>query len=1071
MDSVRGCLLLVAELVFMGKEDRNCIPRHLVSLVEDFDYWNDYQWGEYMWVKFYKRTVNVAAKHRAFLLDKKKQNPDYYPTYNLYGFPLAFKIWILESYPNSRKWWSKKDNVLPRALAWSNVFKFGKNDYNGLLGPDSNPNLKLYATPVEQQTKWFKASIEYINGLVDMNVSEDDIGGDVSNNSFDLNDNAVSDKQDQQDKQPSLADVLYELRALRKEVALIKVDDARIAKLERFMNDNFIPCNDRSKGNHNAVNPGLTTSANHPLSTCSRHVVDNPEVACAGTGIHNPARNNDSRNSNHNVVYKGLSCSANDHMSSCFSPEMPNDEVVVAGTAIHNADEMYDSPNCVTDNDVNERIGVSSNYSMSNTSCPEMHNAKVLVAGMGIDKVDENIYNPNANDNDVNQGIAVSFNAHMSNSSGHDMPNVVVVVACMGIDKPDGHNDNPNANDNDVNQGIDPMSTCFGPDMHLAEVVVAGMEIDKGDEHIHIPTASDNDVNLAKSVSVNDLMVLAICSMGFQNEVAPNAVYEGNVVSAKEGGLDVLIQVICDSMGIDKADGYSQREPSTLNALIEGFDSQNNNPGIDFLQHDDHVDCSVAKPNDHPSVNKARGQKKRKKSDMKTNYVLRSAKERKKRLAMVLESPFGQQPPTTPVPPKRISRSVNCDFILPPDFEEDVSGQPKMRSINELMTMEVFVEQLSRPQNCKKDKVSLPDGLAEYLQMKDPPNYRFPWGYRDIPVDREFWLVLAYLDKSKQGWLKDSLNEHRVLHSKGIAVERYEITYKFLTIIEQADLYGDCDSTAFFFNYGVRKSVNDVFYLTYNHGRLGYMIYVDANLIHTPALANLLVSNLKPVGYERVFGDSGDSYKHYLLVSFDMINHRFQEIAIPNLLMRGLDSPLYVSKLRNSLVLSGNIPTPAYYVFVCCQLSINGGSITSFPAIMTMPTHHFTKLMGFNNQDEPIVEVATVDVMGHRVQVYMENSQSFEYVDIQGNAGSFFVDLWTGGLMCYVDLAKNADTAHYNSFYWIDPELTNPWYMTQIFEMYLTLNPDERHLYHNQITAQNQLKNSQNEFDVYQQDM
>ncbi|GJZ03966.1 F-box domain containing protein [Tanacetum coccineum] len=311
------------------------------------------------------------------------------------------------------------------------------------------------------------------------------------------------------------------------------------------------------------------------------------------------------------------------------------------------------------------------------------------------------------------------------------------------------------------------------------------------------------------------------------------------------------------------------------------------------------------------------------------------------------------------------------------------------------------------------------------------------------------------------------------------------------------------DSATFFFNYGVRKSMNDVFYLTYNHGRLGYMIYVGANLIHTPALTNLHVSNLKPVGtsngilyfsygnnmmicianpsiekkvevfvptsepdgskillgfgvrpdnldptvlkisypsssegnwsvhvftlsalrwyqldmnhlprgsirfkrstqavvgeyiywvgYERIFGDSGDSYKHYLLVSFDMINHRFQEIAIPNLLMRGLDSPLYVSKLRNSLVLSGNIPTPAYYVFVCCQLSINGGSITSFSAIMTMPTHHFTKLLGFNNQDKPIVEAATADVMGHRVQVYMENSQSFEYVDIQGNAGSFFV--------------------------------------------------------------------------------
>ncbi|GKE29864.1 hypothetical protein Tco_1445248 [Tanacetum coccineum] len=64
-----------------------------------------------------------------------------------------------------------------------------------------------------------------------------------------------------------------------------------------------------------------------------------------------------------------------------------------------------------------------------------------------------------------------------------------------------------------------------------------------------------------------------------------------------------------------------------------------------------------------------------------------------------------------------------------------------------------------------------------------------------------------------------------------------------------------------------------------------------------------------------------------------------------------------------------------------------------------------------------------------------------------------------------------AGTTHCNSFYWIDPELTNPWYKTQMFEIYLTLNPKERHLYHNQITAQNQLENLQNEFEVYQHDM
>ncbi|GKA86186.1 hypothetical protein Tco_0807897, partial [Tanacetum coccineum] len=64
-----------------------------------------------------------------------------------------------------------------------------------------------------------------------------------------------------------------------------------------------------------------------------------------------------------------------------------------------------------------------------------------------------------------------------------------------------------------------------------------------------------------------------------------------------------------------------------------------------------------------------------------------------------------------------------------------------------------------------------------------------------------------------------------------------------------------------------------------------------------------------------------------------------------------------------------------------------------------------------------------------------------------------------------------AGTTRCNSFYWIDPELTNPWYKTQMFEIYLTLNPEERHLYHNQITAQNQLENLQNEFEVYQHDM
>nr|GEZ61489.1 hypothetical protein [Tanacetum cinerariifolium] len=58
----------------------------------------------------------------------------------------------------------------------------------------------------------------------------------------------------------------------------------------------------------------------------------------------------------------------------------------------------------------------------------------------------------------------------------------------------------------------------------------------------------------------------------------------------------------------------------------------------------------------------------RKKCGIERNYVLRSVKVRKKRLAMSLDSLFGQQATTTPAPPKTISMSVNGDFIVPPSF-------------------------------------------------------------------------------------------------------------------------------------------------------------------------------------------------------------------------------------------------------------------------------------------------------------------------------------------------------------------------------------------------------------------
>nr|GEU89157.1 phospholipase-like protein [Tanacetum cinerariifolium] len=119
-DTVRLCPLIASELVFMGKEKRNFLMKHLKWLVDDFDAWNAFPWD----------------------MD--------------FG-----------ELPNSKKWWSKKANVIPHGLAWSNVKKFEKSDYYCILGSLSNPNVALISSPEEMRHAWFMATIGYIKGLVD----------------------------------------------------------------------------------------------------------------------------------------------------------------------------------------------------------------------------------------------------------------------------------------------------------------------------------------------------------------------------------------------------------------------------------------------------------------------------------------------------------------------------------------------------------------------------------------------------------------------------------------------------------------------------------------------------------------------------------------------------------------------------------------------------------------------------------------------------------------------------------------------------------------------------------------
>ncbi|GKC62210.1 phospholipase-like protein [Tanacetum coccineum] len=110
---------------------------------------------------------------------------------------------------------------------------------------------------------------------------------------------------------------------------------------------------------------------------------------------------------------------------------------------------------------------------------------------------------------------------------------------------------------------------------------------------------------------------------------------------------------------------------------------------------------------------------------------------------------------TTRVPKKRKSRFMKTEVNMTPFDLEDISGQPRIWSMNDIMTHEPFVENLSRPDDCKSDKVTVPEHMCEFITNKDLPEYQFPWGKRDIIIGRSFWLSLSCLNTVKAGWLND----------------------------------------------------------------------------------------------------------------------------------------------------------------------------------------------------------------------------------------------------------------------------------------------------------------------------
>nr|GEX56189.1 phospholipase-like protein [Tanacetum cinerariifolium] len=90
-DSVRLCLILALEVIFMGRLLTCLVDDSLFGLVENLEAWNDFSWGEHVWTQLYDSIKNVVVKHSdTHYLGLKKDN-NYVPTYTLTEFVFAFQ--------------------------------------------------------------------------------------------------------------------------------------------------------------------------------------------------------------------------------------------------------------------------------------------------------------------------------------------------------------------------------------------------------------------------------------------------------------------------------------------------------------------------------------------------------------------------------------------------------------------------------------------------------------------------------------------------------------------------------------------------------------------------------------------------------------------------------------------------------------------------------------------------------------------------------------------------------------------------------------------------------------------
>ncbi|PWA50637.1 phospholipase-like protein [Artemisia annua] len=829
-DAVRICLVVVSVVILSGREGRFKIPKHIMLLVEDFAAFNAFPWGEYLWKIFYLTTVNVVPKHANHHTTNKKKNPEFVPTYNLYGFVWAFKIWILESFPKSRIWWNKDDDVISRGLDWSSKRKFEKTDYNTLFGPMSDPIIDLAPTDKELKAPWYIISVDYFNSLAGSpsgafrkgikrtavvsksarwklrptTVKGNHVYENVDHDGVDVNDEHVEEKVQQAASVNANVESEIPKEPAVESVNEVVVDEvapnADIGKLladfdaEKKMFDMEIALKLRSQ-----VNPENPKTA---ASTCvggNSEIVDYPIKA----GHYEPGT------------------------SICEA-----DNVQVASTSIGqsvNVEVQHGSINTVDASD--PKVG---------TGSPKVIDMDQHIATTSIDQT----VNGEVQQGSIKMVEAADHVVGTGSSKDIDMDQ----VACSslnGIDVDDSQKSSLNV----LLEALE--ETQRDPGM---EFIIAGNEDAPHVKNTGVPISvvADDPMNYVDEFDYlvepgtegNDNSKYSLDTIFEDPNTKETSWFNENFESQKEDA-GVYKETTLHNEAVKLEEEHVEAEKQVSDVAKENVKvKEEDGTERDKLIMTSHK--NVATCNEKPRLEIALSSFKEKKPSVRKTYAGKPFK-----------SPYPRKPKTRSM---TAAEHVSLKFTVSPIPVQNTSKHVTPRGqvfSDEVFNLPPFVEDLSCPEGCKKDRVTVPVYMQVFVRNGKTPLYRFPWGYRDIPIGRDFWLALLCKDVAGQGWLSDNhlnlwvdlmwhfrpadaelvlfsvraslgelrsilgrrrpwwkdmrsrlpsqllcyLNEVGVLKDKGIPIDGYEITLDYANVPRQHRSFGDCGIWVCIFMY------------------------------------------------------------------------------------------------------------------------------------------------------------------------------------------------------------------------------------------------------------------------------